>query len=153
MNYSGIHVKDTKVLILVHYVYLGFVRLTNRLLDLSIAEVRLKLSDIVELLLCVLCRDCRRNNNILTNLPVDGCSNALLVGCLKRVDDSEDFGAVSARAGGVHHGQADLLLGVDDKDGTDREGNALLGCVVQILLVDHVVQEGNLSVVVGDDGE
>jgi hypothetical protein len=55
MNFSKIHVKDTKVLILVHYVYLGFVRLTNRLLDLSIAKVRLELSDVVELLLCILC--------------------------------------------------------------------------------------------------
>jgi hypothetical protein len=127
--------------------------LTNRLLDLSIAEVRLELSNVVELLLCILCRDCRGDNDILTDLPVDGSSNALLVGCLERVDNSEDLGAVSASAGRVHHGQADLLLGVDDKDGTDREGNALLGCVIQILLVDHVVQEGNLSVVIGDDGE
>jgi hypothetical protein len=45
------------------------------------------------------------------------------------------------------------LLRVDDKDGADCESDALLCCVVKILLVDHVVQEGNFSVVVGNDGE
>jgi len=153
-NHDKIHVRVTRNLILVHHVYLGFVCSdTNPLLDFSIAKVRLKLPDVVELLLCILCRDCRRHDNILANLPVDGCSNAFLVGSLERVDNSKNLGAVSASACRVHHRQTDLLLGVDDKDGADREGNALLGCVVEILLVDHVIQEGNLSVVVGDDGE
>ena len=79
------------------------------LLDLGITKIRLELAHIVEFLLCVLGRHRRRDNDILANLPVDGCSNALLVGRLERVDDSEHLGAVSASASRVHHGQTDLL--------------------------------------------
>jgi hypothetical protein len=122
-------------------------------LELGIAEIGLELAHIVKLLLCILGRNSRRNNHVLANLPVDGRSNALLVCSLKRVDDAKHFGAVSSSRRWVHHRQTHLLLRVDDKDGADGKGNALLGCIVQIFLVDHVVQEGHFSVVVGNDGE
>lgn len=50
----------------------------------------------------------------------------------------------------IHHGQSDLLLRVDDEDGADGKNNVL---AIQITLVDHVVEESNLPVGIGNDGE
>lgn len=86
-------------------------------------------------------------------MPVDRGSHALLIASLKRIDDSENFGRVTASRGRVHHGKSDLLAGVNDEHGPNGEGDALLVDVIQILLVNHVVQEGNLAVGVGDDGK
>lgn len=122
-------------------------------LDLGVAQVRLDLADLAKLLLGVGGADGRRNNHVVTHLPVDGSGNTLLVAGLQRINDTEDFGGVAAGGGRVHHGQTDLLAWVDDEDRADGERNALLVDVVQILLVDHVVQKCNLAVGIGDNGE
>lgn len=98
-------------------------------------------------------RDRRGDDDIVTLLPVNRCHDALLVARLQGVNHTEDLSRVAASGRGVHHGETDLLVGVDDEDGPDGEGDALLGDVVQVALVDHVVQEGDLSVSIGDDGE
>lgn len=72
---------------------------------------------------------------------------------MQRVDHTEDLSRVTASRGRVHHGQSDLLVRVDDEDRPDGEGNALLGDVVQIPLVNHVIEEGHLAISIGDDGE
>lgn len=50
----------------------------------------------------------------------------------------------------IHHGQSDLLLRVDDEDGADGKNNVL---AIQITLVDHVVEESDFPVGIGNDGE
>lgn len=77
-------------------------------------------------------------------LPVDACTR-LVVGRKNEFD-----GQVSYR---VHHGESDLLAGVNNEDRADGESDSLLVNVVQILLVDHVVLEGDLPVRIGDNRE
>jgi len=60
----------------------------------------------------------------------------VLVARLQGVDDAEDFGGVAAGAGGVGEDGADSLLGVDDEDGSDGEGNTLGVDVGRVLVVD-----------------
>jgi hypothetical protein len=62
----------------------------------------------------------------------------VLVAGLEGVDDAQDFGGVAASGGRVGEDGADGLLGVDDEDGADGEGNALLVDVGGILVVDPV---------------
>ena len=40
----------------------------------------------------------------------------------------------------VLKGQSDLLVGVDDEDGSDGEGNSLLVDVGQVLLIEHILR-------------
>ena len=122
-------------------------------LGLGEAEVRLELTHIAKLLLCISRRDRRRHNHIITRLPVNWSHDALLVTRLQGINDTENLRRVTSGRCWVHHGEADLLAGVDDKDRTDGERNALLGNVVQIPLVDHVIQERNLALSISDDGE
>jgi hypothetical protein len=76
----------------------------------------------------------------------------VLVGQLQRVDDTEKFGGVTTRAGGVVDEGTDDLLGVDEEDGADGQGHTLGVDVGGILVVDHVVQVGNFAGLVRDDG-
>lgn len=122
-------------------------------LELGVAQVGLDLSHIAKLLLSVLGRDGGRNNDILANGPVDGGSNALLVCCLQSVNHTQDLGGVTTSGSRVEHCQTDLLRGIDDENRTDGERNALLGDVVQVALIDHVVEEGDLALGIGNDGE
>merc|ERR1712225_26736 len=48
---------------------------------------------------------------------------------------------------------SDNLLGVNDEDGADGESYALLIDIRGVLVVDHVVLQGNLSVLVSNDRE
>jgi len=66
----------------------------------------------------------------------------VLVRRLERVDDTEDFCGVAAGRGRVGEDGADLLVGVDDEDGADGEGDALLVDVGRVLVVDPVVGQG-----------
>lgn len=63
------------------------------------------------------------------------------------------FIEVPAGGSGVGQQQSDGLLGVDDVDGSDGEWDSLGVLVGGILLIQHVVEGGDLSVGVGDDGE
>lgn len=79
------------------------------------------------------------DNDIITWDPVDGGGDLVLVTGLEGLDDTEDLGAVAAGGGGVGEDAADGLLGVDEEDGADGEGNALLIDVGGVLVVDPVV--------------
>ena len=77
----------------------------------------------------------------------------MLVGQLKRVNDTEDFLGVAASGGGVVDDCADDLLGINEEDGSDSQGHALAVDVGGVLVVDHVVQVGDFAGLVGNDGE
>jgi len=97
---------------------------------LSVSQVGLDLADLAKLLLRVRGGDGRGHDDIVAHLPVDRGSDTLLVGSLKRIDDTQHLGSVATGRGGIHHGQTDLLARVDDEDGADGECNALLVNVV-----------------------
>jgi hypothetical protein len=133
-----------------------YTHILTKHLHLSKPEVRLQLTHILlsELLLRISRADTRRNNNILSLLPVNRRNNALLVAHLQTVNDTQHFGGVPARGRRVHHAQTDLLGRVDDEDGANGESDsALFGEAVDVLLRDHVVEPGDVAVCVGDDGE
>lgn len=123
------------------------------LLELSVAQIRLELSNIAKLLLCILGGNRRWDDDILTNLPVDRRSNTLLITRLKRVNDSKHLCAVATRRCGIHHGQANLLLRINDENRANGKSDSLLCSIIEIFLIDHVVEESDVAVVVGDDGE
>lgn len=90
----------------------------------------------------------------------------MLVAELERVDHAQDLGKVAASRGRVRERQADGLLGVNHKDRADSEGHAAgvssaarwvdipLGVDVGgVLVVEHVVEGGNLAVLVANNGE
>ena len=66
------------------------------------------------------------------------------------VDDPQDFVKVATSGGRVGNGQTDDLLGVDDEHRSDGEWNTLGIDVGSILVVQHVVQGGNLTFLIGD---
>lgn len=119
-------------------------------LDLGVAQVRLDLANFTKLLLGICGTHRRRHDDIITNVPVDRGSYTLLITGLQGVDDSQDLSGVSAGGGGVHHGQADLLARVDNEHGANSKRNFFLP---DAILVDHVVQEGNFALGIGDDWE
>ena len=117
------------------------------------AEVRLDLTDLTELGLGIGGRDGGRDDNVITGEPVDGGGDTVLLGGLESIDDTEDLGGVAAGGGGVGEDEADLLGGVDDEDGADSQSHTLGVDVGGVLVVNHVVQVGDLALGVGDDGE
>lgn len=128
---------------------------TNQLLLLQISEaqVRLNSANFAKLLLGILSRNRRRNNNIVTREPVNRASNAVLFGGLEGINNTENLSSVTTSRSGVGHDQTDLLAGVDDEDGADGQRHALGVDVGGILVVNHVVGVGDLALGVGDDGE
>jgi len=121
--------------------------------SLGEAEVRLDLADLAELLLSILSRDGRGNDDIVTGKPVDGAGDTVLVSGLQSIDDTQDLGGVTAGGGGVGHDQTNLLGGVDNEDGADSQSHALGVDVGGVLVVDHVEGVGDLALGVGDNGE
>lgn len=99
--------------------------------------------------------EARGNDDIVARDPVDrgGDLAAELVGGLQGVEGAQDLGGVAATAGRVGHDQADLLGRVDDEDRADGQLHALVVDVGGVLVVDHVVEQGDLALRVGDDGE
>jgi hypothetical protein len=107
-----------------------------------------------KLLLRILRAHTRRHNNILAHIPVDRRRNALLVRQLQAVNHPQHLARIAPRRRRVRHGEPDLLRRVDDEHRADSECDAaVLGEVVEVVLRDHVVQEGDVAVGVGDDGE
>ena len=72
----------------------------------------------------------------LTWHPVDRRGNPVLVASLQRVDNTQNLSSVAASACWVGEDGADGLLGVDDEDGADGEGNTLGVDVGRVLVVD-----------------
>jgi hypothetical protein len=102
------------------------------------SEVRLDNAELGEEGLGLLVLDGGVDDDVLTRDPVDGCGDAVLVAGLQGVDDAQDLSGVAAGGGWVGEDGADGLLGIDDEDGADGEGDALLINVGGILLVDPV---------------
>lgn len=100
------------------------------------AEVRLDDAVLGEEHLGLLRLDAGVDNDVVTGDPVDGGGDAVLVAGLEGVDDAENLGGVAAGGGGVGEDGSDRLLGVDDEDGADGEGDALFVDVGGVLLVD-----------------
>jgi hypothetical protein len=134
------------------------------------AEVWLDDPEVWEELLRLLVLHTRVDNDVVTWHPVDGGCDAVLVPRLQAVEDTEDLGRVTTSGRGVGEDEADRLLGVDDEDGADGEGDALAVDVGRVLVVDpgtrvrrvscmrkcpdlHVVRQRNLALLVADDGE
>ena len=77
----------------------------------------------------------------------------MFVACLQAIDHPQHLRSVSPRARGIAQDQANRLLRIDDIHASDGQRHALgvhIGCV---LIVDHVVQQGNLALLVANDGE
>ena len=89
------------------------------------AQVGLDDAEVGEELLGLLVLDRRVDNDVVARDPVDWGGDLVLVAGLQRVNDAQDLGAVTAGGGRVRQDSADGLLGVDDKDGADGEGDAL----------------------------
>lgn len=66
------------------------------------------------------------------------------------VNDSQDFVKVATSGGRVRDSQTDDFLGVDDEHCSDGEGNTLGIDVGSILVVQHLVQGCDRTVLVGD---
>lgn len=77
----------------------------------------------------------------------------MLVSGLEGVNNTEDLCGVSSGGGWVREDQADGLLWVNDKDRADGECNSLGVDVGGVLVVQHVVEVGNLAVLVSNDWE
>lgn len=127
----------------------------TNLVDLTICkpQIRPNLSNTLELFLRILGAHARRHDNVFPNLPINRRGDALPITSLQTIDHAEDLARVPPRRRRIHHRQADLLGRIDHEDATDRECDALLVDVLQVLLVHHVVQPGDLAVRVRDDGE
>lgn len=93
------------------------------------------------------------DDDLVSLLPVDWSSDTVLVAELQGIDDSEDLSEVASSGGWVLDLQTDHPLWVDDKDGSDGEGNTLGIDVGGVQSIEHVVLSGDLSVLVSDDGE
>lgn len=93
------------------------------------------------------------NDNVIAGNPVDGTSDPVFVGDLKSINDAEDFGGITFSGGGVGHNQTDLLGWIDYEDRADGQNHALGVDVGSVLIVNHVVQVGDLAVRIGNNGE
>jgi hypothetical protein len=100
---------------------------------IGVPEVLLHFPHVVlsKLLLCILRAHTGRYNDILTSSPVDRGRNTLLVRELQSINDSQYLACVPSRTCRIRHCQANLLVGVNDEDRSDRERDtAVLGQVV-----------------------
>jgi hypothetical protein len=67
---------------------------------------------------------------------------------LKGIEHSDDLVEVAARGGGVGNDEADDLLRVDDVNRADGQRQTLL---VEVSLVKHAIEHGDLAIDVGED--
>jgi len=92
-------------------------------------------------------------DNVVARNPVDRCCDPVLISRLQRVEHAQHLRRVAPRGRGVGEYEANRLLGVDDEDAADGEGNALCVDIRLVLLVNHVVEIGNFAALVSDNGE
>ncbi|RUP46817.1 hypothetical protein BC936DRAFT_146491 [Jimgerdemannia flammicorona] len=86
-------------------------------------------------------------------LPVSGCRHPVAVANLQRIDYAQDFVKVASGRGRVRQRESDDLLRVNDEYRPDCEGDTLEIAVGWILVVEHVVERGNVTIRVGDNRE
>lgn len=65
------------------------------------------------------------NDNTVSGSPVSGSSNLVGITSLKRIDNSEDFVELTTGRSRVGKGETNGLLGVDNVDGADSEGDTV----------------------------
>ena len=85
--------------------------------------------------------------------PVYRRGNSVLISCLERVYHTEDFGRIASGRGRIRHDETNGLLGINDEDASDGEGNAFLIDICGILVVQHIIKIGYLSLLIANDGE
>jgi len=89
------------------------------------------------------------DNHVITWLPVGWSHNFTSVGELERVDDANKFIKVATAARRVGENESDLVVGINHKDRTHCQRKARS---IQIGLIQHVVQLGNLAIRICEDG-
>ena len=104
-------------------------------------------------LLRLLCLDAWMYDHIITGHPIDRGCDLVLISCLQRIHHTQYFGRITTGRGRVGENEANSLLGIDDKHASDGESNALLIDIGGVLVVQHVVQICNLSLLVANDWE
>ena len=77
----------------------------------------------------------------------------MLVSCLQRIHNSQNLGRVAASRGGIGEDSTDGLLRVNNENRADCKSDALGVHVGSILVVEHVIEQGDLSLLVSNDGE
>ena len=77
----------------------------------------------------------------------------MLVASLKGVNNSQNLSSVSSSGGWVGHDETNGFLWVDDENRSDCESDSLGVDVGGILVVQHVVEVGNLPLLVTNDRE
>jgi len=68
----------------------------------------------------------------------------------RTINDPQDLVKVATSGGRVRNGQTDDLLWVDDKHRSDGKWNTLGIAVGDVLVVQHVIQGGDITGLVGD---
>ena len=116
-------------------------------------QIRLYLPNIAKLLPRILGAHTRRHNNIIPHRPVNRRNNTLLITSLQTINHPQHFRGVAASASRIVHLEPDLLGRVDNEDGADGKRDALRSDVVQVVLRNHIVQESDFAIGVGDDGK
>lgn len=93
------------------------------------------------------------NDDLSPRSPVGRGGDLVGITELEGVDNSEDLVELSSGGGGVSENQSNRLLGVDNVDGSNGEGDTFGVDIGEILLVEHIVEGGNFSSRVSDDGK
>lgn len=94
-----------------------------------------------------------RNNNILSDLPVNRRRNPILITSLQRVDHPQNLRRIPPSGCRIAHSKPNLLLRIDNEDRANGKRDLLLIDTRPILGVDHVVPPRDLALLVGNDGE
>ena len=81
------------------------------------------------------------DNDIVTRRPIDRCGDTMLVRGLVRVNYSEKFRRVTTSGGRVGEDEANDLLGINDENRANGEGNPSRINIGGILMV----KPGNIS--------
>ena len=116
-------------------------------------QIRLDDLEMGIFLLRLLCLDARMYDHIITGHPIDRGCDLVLVSRLQRIHHAQHFGCVATGRGRVGENEANGLLGIDNKHASDGESNTLLIDIGGVLVVQHVVQICNLSLLVANDWE
>jgi hypothetical protein len=95
----------------------------------------------------------RVDNDIVTRHLVDGSSDSVLVASLQRVHDSQNLRRVSADRRRVGEDGSDCLLGVHDENRKDGESDSFRIHTGGVLMIKHVIERGDLSLLVANDGK
>jgi len=93
------------------------------------------------------------DDNIIAWNPIDWGGDTVFVTSLERVDDSQNLSRVPSSRSWVRQDETYDLLWVNNKHRSNGEGNSLGVHIGGVLVIQHVVEISNLSVLVTDDWE